>query len=351
MQEAINEAPIAAGRPFRSSSTSSETKASKLYVGELDSAVNESDLFAVFSELGKVSSLRISRDAITGISLGYGFIEYDPSQSVRLVEQIKINGKQARVMWQQRREKQPEQSDYVIYLKNLDKATSEKALLDTFSAFGSIVSCTLLPDTESSLEASISFDTIDAANKAVQNVNSSLWNERRITASHEPFEPNNTEESGTQPSRTNGLHVKSPDLGAGKAHLKNLFSKFGPVPSASLNGSSYGAPKEPDFVNSVRPNGAIEVVQNTDLTEFLNDQLRALLLQEDIKERFRRRTQQKTVTVSSMTDEKCELYVRNIDASIDEHSLKAELEKVVDIDQVRIVKPRKVCKVSLIGLQ
>lgn len=83
MQEAINEAPIAAGRPFRSSSTSSETKASKLYVGELDSAVNESDLFAVFSELGKVSSLRISRDAITGISLGYGFIEYDPSQSGR----------------------------------------------------------------------------------------------------------------------------------------------------------------------------------------------------------------------------------------------------------------------------
>lgn len=80
MQEATNEAPTAVGRPIRSSSTSLDPQASKAYVGELDIAVNETDLLSEFSQLGKVSSLRIARDVITGISLGYGFIEYDASR-------------------------------------------------------------------------------------------------------------------------------------------------------------------------------------------------------------------------------------------------------------------------------
>jgi RNA recognition motif-containing protein len=80
MQEATNEAPTAAGRPSRSSSTSSDPQVSKAYVGELDITVNEADLLSEFNQLGKVSCLRIARDVITGMSLGYGFIEYDTSR-------------------------------------------------------------------------------------------------------------------------------------------------------------------------------------------------------------------------------------------------------------------------------
>jgi len=81
MLEATNEAPIAVDRPTDSSCNPSSAVAMKAYVGELNSSMDESDLLPALNHLGKVSSFRISRDAITGASLGYGFVEYDPSHS------------------------------------------------------------------------------------------------------------------------------------------------------------------------------------------------------------------------------------------------------------------------------
>ncbi len=47
----------------------------KLYVGNLAEAVTEDDLMANFSEIGKVVSLAIIRDKVTGLSRGFGFVE------------------------------------------------------------------------------------------------------------------------------------------------------------------------------------------------------------------------------------------------------------------------------------
>ncbi len=47
----------------------------KLYIGNLAEGVTEDDLMANFSEIGKVVSLAIIRDKITGLSRGFGFVE------------------------------------------------------------------------------------------------------------------------------------------------------------------------------------------------------------------------------------------------------------------------------------
>ncbi len=47
----------------------------KLYIGNLAEGVTEDDLLANFSEIGKVVSLTIIRDKITGLSRGFGFVE------------------------------------------------------------------------------------------------------------------------------------------------------------------------------------------------------------------------------------------------------------------------------------
>ncbi|MDI9569526.1 MAG: RNA-binding protein [Pseudomonadota bacterium] len=49
--------------------------AKKLYIGNLAEGVTEDDLMANFSEIGKVVSLAIIRDRITGLSRGFGFVE------------------------------------------------------------------------------------------------------------------------------------------------------------------------------------------------------------------------------------------------------------------------------------
>lgn len=88
----------------------------------------------------------------------------------------------ARVMWAPYRATQKKSKEHVIYLKNLSADIGEKALRDTFSAFGSVVSCTVTPaeHLEHRATASIIFDTKDAAKKAIQMVNNSFWNGQQM---------------------------------------------------------------------------------------------------------------------------------------------------------------------------
>ena len=48
-----------------------------IYVGNLDYKVNESDLESLFSEYGKVSSVKIISDKYNGRSKGFGFVEME----------------------------------------------------------------------------------------------------------------------------------------------------------------------------------------------------------------------------------------------------------------------------------
>lgn len=48
-----------------------------IYVGNLSYEVEEYDLKGIFEEYGKVNSVRIITDKVTGRSKGFGFVEMD----------------------------------------------------------------------------------------------------------------------------------------------------------------------------------------------------------------------------------------------------------------------------------
>ena len=55
----------------------------KLYVGNLGYATTEDTLFAIFGEVGEVSSVNVITDRMTGRSKGFAFVEMAESSTAK----------------------------------------------------------------------------------------------------------------------------------------------------------------------------------------------------------------------------------------------------------------------------
>jgi polyadenylate-binding protein len=51
-----------------------------LYVGDLAGSVDESVLIGVFSQVAPVATVRVCRDTVSGVSLGYGYVNFHSRQ-------------------------------------------------------------------------------------------------------------------------------------------------------------------------------------------------------------------------------------------------------------------------------
>lgn len=157
-----------------------------LYVGDLEWNVTDSQLYDLFNQLGQVVSVRVCRDLSTRRSLGYGYVNYaNPQDAARAMEVLNftpLNGKAIRIMYSHRDPSVRKSGSGNIFIKNLDKAIDQKALHDTFSTFGNILSCKIATDStgQSKGYGFVQYDAEESAQKAIEKLNGMLLNDKQV---------------------------------------------------------------------------------------------------------------------------------------------------------------------------
>jgi len=206
-----------------------------LYVGDLHPDVTEAILYEIFNAVGPVGSIRICRDSVTKKSLGYGYVNFhsvsDAERALDTLNYSSIKGRACRIMWSQRDPSLRKSGVGNIFVKNLDKSIDNKALYDTFSLFGNILSCKVACDAggKSRGYGFVHYETEEAAKQAIERVNNMQIGERQVQV--QSFLPRN--DRSAVADYTN-IYAKNLPSDFSSEKLDEMFGKFGTITSSCI---------------------------------------------------------------------------------------------------------------------
>lgn len=249
-------------------------QSASLYVGELDPSVTEAMLFELFSSIGSVASIRVCRDAVTRRSLGYAYVNYNnTADGERALEELNytaIKGKPCRIMWSQRDPALRKTGQGNVFIKNLDTAIDNKALHDTFSAFGNILSCKVAQDEfgNSRGYGFVHYETAEAAQNAIKHVNGMLLNDKKVFVGHHIPKKDRQSKFDEMKANFTNVYVKNIDHDVTDEEFRELFAKFGGITSATIARDENGQNRGFGFVNFAEHKAASEAVEKLHESDF-----------------------------------------------------------------------------------
>ncbi|XP_018582760.1 polyadenylate-binding protein 1b isoform X2 [Scleropages formosus] len=314
-----------------------------LYVGDLHPDVTEAMLYEKFSPAGAILSIRVCRDMITRRSLGYAYVNFQqPADAERALDTMNfdvIKGRPVRIMWSQRDPSLRKSGVGNIFIKNLDKSIDNKALYDTFSAFGNILSCKVVCDENGSKGYGfVHFETQEAAERAIEKMNGMLLNDRKVFVGRFKSRKEREAELGARAKEFTNVYIKNFGEDMDDEKLKELFSKYGTAMSIRVMTDDMGKSRGFGFVSFEKHEDAQRAVDEMNGKE-LNGKLiyvgraqKKVERQTELKRKFEQMKQDRMTRYQGVN-----LYVKNLDDGIDDERLRKEFSPFGTITSAKVM--------------
>ncbi|XP_056404479.1 polyadenylate-binding protein 1-like isoform X2 [Hyla sarda] len=314
-----------------------------LYVGDLHVDVTEAMLYEKFSPAGPIMSIRVCRDISTRRSLGYAYINFQqPADAERALDTMNfevIKGRPIRIMWSQRDPGLRKSGVGNVFIKNLDESIDNKALYDTFSAFGNILSCKVVCDENGSRGYGfVHFETQEAANRAIQTMNGMLLNDRKVFVGHFKSRREREMEYGAKVMEFTNVYIKNFGEDMDDVRLKEIFSAFGNTLSVKVMMDNGGRSRGFGFVNFGNHEEAQKAVAEMNGKEingrmvYVGRAQKRIERQSELKRRFEQIKQERISRYQGVN-----LYVKNLDDGIDDERLRKEFSPYGTITSAKVM--------------
>ena len=310
--------------------STNQPHSASLYVGELDPSVTEAMLFELFSSMGQVASIRVCRDAVTRRSLGYAYVNYnntaDGEHALEELNYTVIKGRPCRIMWSQRDPALRKTGQGNVFIKNLDAAIDNKALHDTFAAFGNILSCKVAQDEfgNSKGYGFVHYETGEAATQAIKDVNGMLLNDKKVFVGHHVARKDRESKFEEMKANFTNIYVKNLEPEVTDEEFRALFEKYGEVTSASITRDpDTGKSKGFGFVNYVKHEDAATAVEELNDKDFKGQALYVGRAQKKHEREEELRKQHEAARVEKASKyQGVNLYVKNLHDDVDDEKLR-----------------------------
>ncbi|CAN7123082.1 unnamed protein product [Brassica rapa subsp. narinosa] len=321
---------------------------SSLYVGDLDKSVNEAHLLNLFNQVAPVQTVRVCRD-LSHRSLGYAYVNFaNPNDAMRAMDTLNYTPIKDRPIRIMRSNRDPSTrlsgkgnvNQKKKKKKNLDVSIDNKDLYDTFSTFGTILSCKV----EMTLSGRsrgygfVQFEKVETAQAAIEKLNGMLLNDKKVFVGHFVRHQDRTRSENRAVPRFTNVYVKNLPKEIDDDKLKKTFEKYGDISSAVVMKDESGNSKCFGFVNYQRSEDAavaVEKMNGTSLGENVLFVGKAQKKSEREEELKRKHEQEKLNRFEKL--EGSNLYVKNLDDSVDDEKLKEMFSEYGNVTSSKVM--------------
>jgi len=314
-----------------------------LYVGDLHPDVTEAMLFEKFSTCGPVLSIRVCRDMITRRSLGYAYVNFQqPHDAERAMDTMNfdtIKGRPIRIMWSQRDPSLRKSGVGNVFIKNLDKSIDNKALYDTFSAFGNILSCKIACDDQGSKGYGfVHFETEEAARQSIEKVNGMLLNDKKVYVGRFIPRKERVIQMGDKHRKYNNVYIKNFGEELDDEKLREMFTPYGNIISAKVMFDGNSKARGFGFVSFEKPEAAENAVTDFNgkdmggKTLYCGRAQKKAERQAELKEKFEKIKLERINRYQGVN-----LYVKNLDDGVDDERLRKEFSQFGTITSAKVM--------------